>query len=204
MTTLQALQRSIAPLATLSIIVLGPGLGALQAETAPAAGMPVPMVQPVRPGPEFSPVKCANPSVTLIATKGGMGTVRLRGTITNNGLSALGVPLQAEYFMNVSYPPKTYNQVGISEQLCTRSLEGLAIGQVVTVDCSYRIPDFGEWMPDRPPHLPTRPPAQPTDAKRLFTLRVVRTDMAPFTPVQDCNPADTQASVELPYRTATP
>jgi hypothetical protein len=204
MTTLQALQRSIAPLATLSIIVLGPGLGALQAETAPAAGMPVQMVQPVRPAPGFSPVKCANPSVTLTATKERMGIVRLRGTVTNDGLSALDVPLQVMYVMNVSYPPKTYNQVGISEQLCTRSLDGLAIGHVVTVDCSYQIPDFAEWIPDRPAHLPTRPPAQPTDAKRLFTLAVVRTDMAPFTPVQDCNPADTQASVELSYRTPAP
>jgi hypothetical protein len=204
MTTLQALQRSIAPLATVSIIVLGPGLGVLQAETAPVAGIPVQMVQPLRPAPGFSPVKCADPRVTLSATKERMGIVRLRGTVTNGGSLALEVPLQVMYVMNVSYPPKTYNQVGISEQLCTQPLGGLAIGQVVTVDCSYRIPDFAEWSPDRPPHWPTRPPAQPTDAKRLFTLGVVRADMAPFTPTQDCNPADTQAFVEIWYRTPAP
>jgi len=109
-----------------------------------------------------------------------------------------------QYVMNASYPPKTYSQVGISEELCTQSFQGLTPGQIVTVNCSYRIPDFAAWIPDRPPPLPTRPPAQPTDAKRLFTLRVVRTDMAPFTPAQDCNPGDTQTSVELSYRTVAP
>jgi hypothetical protein len=164
-------------------------------EPVPRAQMPVPIAQP--------PV-CANPSVTLAYTTLENGTVRLTGTVANRGALALNVPVEVQYVMNVSYPPKTYSQVGISEQLCTQSFQGLAPGQILKVDCSYRIPDFANWIQDRPPHLPTRPAAQPTDAKRLFTLRVVRSDMAPFTSSQDCNAADNQTSVELSYRTVAP
>jgi hypothetical protein len=200
MITLKALQRCCARLATLSIIVLGSGLGALQAQTPVAIDVPVLRAPPVKQAPGFSPVKCANPAVTLTATKGRSGIVRLQGSVTNGGSLALELPLQLRYVMNVSYPPKTYNQVGISEELCTQSLGGLAVGQVVSFDCSYRIPDFADWVPERPPQTPMRPTARPGDAKRLFTLGVVRADMAPFSEAQDCNPDDTEAFVEVLYR----
>jgi hypothetical protein len=163
-------------------------------EPVPRAQMPVPMAQP--------PV-CANPSVTLAYTTMENGIVRLTGTVANRGALALNVPVEVQYVMNVSYPPRTYSQVGISEELCTKSFQGLATGQVVTVQCSYRIPDFASWTPDWRPY-PSAPPAQASAATRLFTLRVVRADLAPFTPNQDCNAGDNEASVELSYRAVAP
>ena len=158
----------------------------------PQLQMPAPIARPPL-------ALCADPRIALSYTTLENGTVRLNGTVANRGTLALNVPIDVKYVMNVSYPPKTYSQVGISEQLCTQSFPGLAVGQVVTVNCSYQIPDFASWAPDWDPSKPSSPPPAAT-AKRLFTLAVVRADMAPFGPNQDCNPADTQASVELSYR----
>lgn len=133
---------------------------------------------------------CPDLKVSLNVAKNSSGLVTLNGTITNIGNKDYDIPSEAHYFMNLSYPPKTYNQVGVSEQLCTKAFTQLKKGASFPINCTYQIPNFDGWVQD----IITPP------AKRLFTLRVVKKDMSSFTTGEDCDPINNSMGVEVGYK----
>jgi len=137
---------------------------------------------------------CPDLKVSLNVVKSGSGLVTLSGTVANVGSADYDLSSEAQVFMNLSYPPKTYNQVGVSEQLCTKAFTSVKKGASFPVNCSFQIPAFASWAAEAPPG----------NAKRLFTLRVVKRNMAPFTAAEDCNPDNNSKWVEVPYQEKRP
>lgn len=132
---------------------------------------------------------CPDLKVSLTANKSHGGSVTLNGTVTNIGNAKYDTSSVAEYYMNLSYPPKSYNQIGVSEQLCTKTFKNLQKGASFAFNCTFNIPDFSAWSG-----------AGAGDAKRLFSLRAIKSDMSPFTLPEDCNPNNNGADIEVEYR----
>lgn len=142
--------------------------------------------------PEASPEAslCPDLSVKLKIVKSDNGLVTLNGTIANKGGLDFNVPAEAQYFMNLSYPPKTHAQVGVSEKLCTKPFTELKKGATIDFKCTYQIPDFEKWIDEM----------VVGNAKRLFTLRVVKADMSPFAPGEECKEKNNSKSVDVSYQ----
>jgi hypothetical protein len=137
---------------------------------------------------------CPDLKVSLNVVKSGSGLVTISGTVSNVGSADYDLPSEAQVFMNLSYPPKSYNQVGISEQLCTKAFTSVKKGTSFAINCSFQIPAFDSWTAGSPPG----------NAKRLFTLRVIKINMAPFTAGEDCSPNNNSKWVEVPYQEKRP
>jgi hypothetical protein len=133
---------------------------------------------------------CPDLKVSLNVVKSISGLVTLNGTISNIGNTDYNIPSEAQYFMNLSYPPKTYNQIGVSEQLCPKAFTSLKKGASSTFNCTYQIPNFDGWAEG----------IMEGNAKRLFTLRAVKKDMSSFKTGEDCNPNNNSMGVEVTYQ----
>ncbi|MBU4318272.1 MAG: hypothetical protein KKF30_13500 [Proteobacteria bacterium] len=128
-------------------------------------------------------------NVTLNVTKSGTGLVTLSGTITNAGLGDYAMASEARIIMNLCYPPKTYAQIGVSEQIFTKGFTQLKKGASIPIHCAYQIPNFQGW----------NAAAAPLNAKRLFTLAAVKKDMSPYQASEDRNPNNNSKAVEISY-----
>jgi hypothetical protein len=132
---------------------------------------------------------CADPSVSVDATQKPGGLVALEGRVANVGTLDYTADADIVVTMNLRYPPKTYNQIGISEDICRKKLGPLGTGAEVKFKCNYTIPDFESWTNGAAP-----------DALRLFTAWIGKSDYAVHTPEEDCNAEDSTAWVEIGYR----
>jgi hypothetical protein len=130
-----------------------------------------------------------NLNVNLSITKGPTGLLTLSGTISNIGTGDFAVPSEAQIVMNLCYPPKTYAQSGISDILYSKDFASLKKGASIPFSINYQIPDFGGW----------NSAAVPLNAKRLFTLRVVKKDMSVFQATEENNPNNNAKAVEINY-----
>ncbi len=135
--------------------------------------------------------QCADLSVNLKVTKSRNGMLALKGVVTNNGPADFTVPAQALFIMNVRHLPKTYAQIGISEQLCPTPLSKLKKGASMPVSCKYKIPDFKRWADA----APTR-----GESRLLFTFAVQPSGPSLFKASEECNENNNHKAVEISYQ----
>lgn len=134
---------------------------------------------------------CPDLKVSLSMVKGSNGLVTLQGTVTNVGKGDYDIMSKAEVIMNLSYAPQySYAMTGVSDILISRPFTKLKAGASFPVIGTYQIPNFNGWASG----------SVQANAKRLFTLRVVKQDMSTYKPGEDCNPGDNSKSTELAYR----
>ena len=139
----------------------------------------------VKPTPHFK--LCPDLKANLTLSKGSNGMVKINGTVTNVGKGNYVIASVAEVIMNLAYAPQySYNMTGVSEILSSKSFTTLKPGASFTVNANFKIPDFGGWASG--------------NAKRLFTLRVIKQNMSPYQAGEDCNPDNNSTSVEAAYR----
>jgi hypothetical protein len=97
--------------------------------------------------------------------------------------------------MNLSYPPQySYAKTGVSDILLTTPFTKVKAGASFPVNCTFQIPKFNGWVAG----------SVQGNAKRLFTLRVLKKDMSPFKGGEDCNPENNSKYIELDYREKQP
>lgn len=129
--------------------------------------------------------------VSLTVVKGSSGLVTLLGTVTNVGSGKFDTVSQAQVIMNLSYAPQySYAKTGVSDSLLTKPIAMMNPGAFIPINCTFQIPNFNGWIAG----------GVEGNAKRLFTLRVIKQDMSIFQPGEDCKPADNTKSIELMYR----
>lgn len=133
---------------------------------------------------------CADLSVNLKLTKSGTGLLTLSGVVTNVGTADFTAAARTSFFMNVRYLPKTYNQTGISEELCPASFAPLKKGASRPVVCKYQLPDFKRWA---------NHPSLRENTMRLFTLSVKPAGPSNFQAGEECNQANNTSHVEVGY-----
>jgi hypothetical protein len=169
--------------------------GVSRAELKPVAPSSQMQVQEKPPASPTATLKgCPDLKVRLNVVKSGNGLVILSGTVSNVGSADYDLPSEAKVFMNLSYPPKTYVQIGVVEQLCTKAFTSVKKGASFPVNCSFQIPDFDSWAAGAPPG----------NAKRLFTLFVGKENTAPFTAGEECDQNNNSKWVEVPYQEKRP
>jgi hypothetical protein len=137
------------------------------------------------------PMLCPDLRVNLTLVKGQNGLVTMLGTVTNIGKGDFNIASEAQVIMNLSYPPQySYAMSGVSDVLITMNFTNLKAGASFPLRGTFQIPDFGGWDTA----------SVQGNAKRLFTLRVIKQDMSTYKPGEDCNPENNSKSVELMYR----
>lgn len=138
---------------------------------------------------------CPDLKVSLTVVKGSSGLVTLLGTVTNVGSGKFDTVSQAQVIMNLSYAPQySYAKTGVSEILLTKPIATINPGASFPVNCTFQIPNFNGWVAG----------GVQGNAKRLFTLRVIKQDMSIFQSGEDRNPTDNTKSIELAYREKQP
>ena len=138
---------------------------------------------------------CPDLKVNLTVVKGSSGLVTLHGTVTNVGSAKFDTVSEAQVIMNLSYAPQySYAKTGVSDILHVKPFTKVKTGASFPVNCTFQIPNFNGWVAG----------GVQGNAKRLFTLRVIKQDMSIFQPGEDCNPADNTMSIELAYREKQP
>jgi len=138
---------------------------------------------------------CPDLKVSLTVVKGSSGLVTLQGTVTNVGKGDYDIVSEAQVIMNLSYSPQySYAKTGVSDILVTKPFSKVKKGTSFPIIRTFQIPNFNGWVAG----------SVQGNAKRLFTLRVIKQDMSPIKPGEDCNPADNSMSVELAYREKQP
>ena len=138
---------------------------------------------------------CPDLKVNLTVVKGSSGLVTLSGTVTNVGGLKFDTVSVAEVIMNLSYSPQySYAKTGVSDLLLTKPVTKVKPAASIPVNCTFQIPNFDGWVAG----------GVQGNAKRLFTLRVIKQDMSTFTSGEDCNQADNTKSIELAYREKQP
>ncbi|GEM_PF-1441538 len=185
-----------APLSsTLSMLLLGFGLTITQA----AGAAPDMQVMPATDTPfranQMRDLKllCPDLKATIDLIQENDGQVKITGTVTNVGGVKYHTPSVAEVIMNLAYAPGfSYVKTGVSEVLASKTFTQLGSGASLTVKASYTIPGFGGWGPGFSPSQ--------INARRLFTLRAIKQDMAPYAPNEDCHPGNNDASDVVEYR----
>lgn len=137
---------------------------------------------------------CADLIANLTVTKSDTGRVTITGTVTNAGKAHCKTASVAELIMNLSYAPQySYAKTGVSDILISRSFNDLKAGDSIQVNAVYQIPDFGGWSSA----------TVQGNAKRLFTLRVIRQDGAPYRPDEDCDIENNVADAVVFYQDMT-
>ncbi|MGC8775552.1 MAG: hypothetical protein ACP5R6_09890 [Chlorobaculum sp.] len=137
---------------------------------------------------------CADLTATLTVTKNDSGRITIDGTVTNTGKAPCKTASVAEVIMNLSYAPRySYAKTGVSDILVSRSFNNLKAGDSIQVSAVYQIPDFGGWA-----SADVR-----GNAKRLFTLRLIRQDGAPYKPDEECDIENNVAEAIVFYRDST-
>ena len=138
---------------------------------------------------------CPDLKISLTVVKGSSGLVTLQGMVTNVGKGDYDIVSTAQLIMNLSYPPQySYAMTGVSDILLTKPFSKVSKGTSFPISRTFQIPNFNGWVSGN----------VQGNAKRLFTLRVIKQDMSPIKPGEDCNPADNSMSVELAYREKQP
>jgi hypothetical protein len=131
-------------------------------------------------------------NLTLI--KADNGRLNITGTVTNVGKSSCKTASVAELIMNLGYAPQySYAKTGVSDILVSRSFNNLKAGDSIVVNAVYQIPDFGGWASAN----------LPGNAKRLFTLRVIKQDASSYKPDEDSNIENNVADDVVFYRDLT-
>lgn len=134
---------------------------------------------------------CPDLKASIILAKSSSGLVTITGRVTNVGVGDYNMASLAEVVMNLAYAPRySYNKTGVSDILLSKSFTALKRGASLTVSTSYQIPDFGGWAIG----------GLHGNAKRLFTLRIIKQDMASYTSGEDCHPENNSVSEEVIYR----
>jgi len=133
---------------------------------------------------------CPDLKIKLKVVKNSSGLVTLNGTVSNIGNADYDIPSEARYVMDLRYPPKTYDQVGVSDKLCTKAFTKLNKGASFSFSCSYQVPNFDGWID----------PMMTSGVNRLFTLSVVKNDMSTFKTGEDCNKKNNSRGVEVKYQ----
>lgn len=137
---------------------------------------------------------CADLTATLTVTKNDNGRLIINGTVTNTGKVHCKTASVAEVIMNLSYAPQySYARTGVSDILASRSINDLKAGDSIQVSAVYQIPDFGGWASAN----------VQGNAKRLFTLRVIKQDGAPYKPDEECDIENNVAEIVVFYRDST-
>jgi hypothetical protein len=132
---------------------------------------------------------CPDLKADLTVVMSGNGLLTLSGTVSNVGNADYDMLSVAQMVMNLRYPPKTYNQVGVSEKLVEKSFTKVIKGTSFPVHFTFQLPDFkGITVP-----------AETGNVCRLFTLRVAKQNMAPFAAGEECNPNNNSKSIEFCY-----
>ncbi|MRR57448.1 MAG: hypothetical protein EG824_04455 [Deltaproteobacteria bacterium] len=138
---------------------------------------------------------CPDLKVNLTVVKGSSGLVTVNGTVTNVGGGKFETVSEAQVIMNLSYSPQySYAKTGVSDILLNKPVTKVKPGASIPINCTFQIPNFNGWVAG----------GVQGNAKRLFTLRVIKQDMSTFTSDEDCNPADNTKSIELAYREKQP
>jgi hypothetical protein len=131
-------------------------------------------------------------NLTLI--KADNGRLNITGTVTNVGKSSCKTASVAELIMNLSYASQySYAKTGVSDILASRSFNNLKAGDSIELNAVYQIPDFGGWASVN----------LPGNAKRLFTLRVIKQDASSYKPDEDSNIENNVADDVVFYRDLT-
>ncbi len=134
---------------------------------------------------------CPDLKANLTLTKSSNGLVTISGTVTNVGVGNYNMASVAEVIMNLAYAPQySCVQTGVSDILKTMTFSTLKRGASFTVNTAYQIPDFGGWASE----------SVQGNAKRYFTLRVIKQDMTSYQSGEDCNPENNSALKEVAYR----
>jgi hypothetical protein len=177
-----------------AILLMSQGVGEAQVTAKPPSDqMQLPQNIQVHKVPQFK--LCPDLKVSLTLVKGRGGLVTLRGMVTNVGKVDYDIVSEAQVIMNLSYPPQySYAKTGVSDILLTMPVTMLKKGASFPVKCTFQIPNFKGWVAE----------SGQGNAKRLFTLRVIKQGMSPFKPGEDCNPEDNSKFVELAYREKQP
>jgi hypothetical protein len=134
---------------------------------------------------------CPNLKADLTLTKGANGLVTILGKVTNVGQGSCNVASVAEVIMNLAYAPQySYVMTGVSQNLAAKPFTTLKVGASFTVNTSYQIPDFGGWATA----------GVQVNAKRLFSLHVIKQDGSIYNSGEECDPENNAVSRELAYR----
>jgi len=134
---------------------------------------------------------CPDVKADLTLTQEKNGMVTLVGTVTNVGKQDYMVDSVAEVIMNLSYAPQySYAMTGVSEVLVTKPFGMLKAGASIDINARYQIPDFVSWAPA----------GMKGNARRLFTLRVIKRDMSSFKAGEDCNAENNVIAKTVNYR----
>lgn len=142
--------------------------------------------------PKPKPAADLEASLTMI--KGDNGRLNITGTVKNVGKSNIKTSSVAELIMNLSYAPQySYARTGVSDILVSRSFNNLKAGASLQVNAVYQIPDFGGWASG----------TVEGNAKRLFTLRVIKQDGSSYKPDEDSNIENNIAEDMVSYRDLT-
>jgi hypothetical protein len=137
----------------------------------------------------------ADLEANLSVARGDNGRLSITGTITNVGKSSCKTASVAELIMNLSYAPQySYARTGVSDVLVSRSFNNLKAGASIQVNAVYQIPDFGDWASG----------SVQGNAKRLFTLRVIKQDGTSYKPDEDSDIENNVADEVVFYRDLTP
>ncbi|MFH1152988.1 MAG: hypothetical protein V1793_04145 [Pseudomonadota bacterium] len=134
-------------------------------------------------------VTCSDPKVSFNVVKTSNGLITFNGTISNIGTKDLSIASEAQYIMNLSYPPKTYVMMGVSDILATKNFDSLNKGASLSFNCTYQIPDFGGWVQNN----------SQADAIRMFALRVMGQGYQ-YKPCDDSNMTNSMCYVEIYYK----
>jgi len=176
---------------SVSIAILIGALGAIGAQVT--ANQPSGQAQPL-PNIQTTGIKkllCPDLKVNLALDKGQNGLVTFNGTVANIGKGDYNIASVAQIVMNLSYPPLySYAKTGVSEILISKNFNSLKAGAFLRIKGAFQIPNFDGWAN----------PNLQGNAKRLFTLGVVKQDMSPYKPGEDCNPGNNSIFVEIMYR----
>ena len=174
-------------LCSLSMLMAHEAASATEMKPLPAtsAQIKVPKTRDLR-------LNCPDLKASITLTQADNGEVTIQGTVTNVGSQKYHMASVAEVIMNLAYAPQySYVKTGISDALASKTFTNLNAGASFTIKTSYTIPGFGGWAP-------TFSPSQ-VNARRLFTLRAIKQNMATYSPIEDCNPENNDASMAVDY-----
>jgi len=139
---------------------------------------------------------CSDLVMHLNARKGKKGTVRLNATLTNTGpgqLSAVNGPLEVLFVVNTRYPPKTYNQCAMSEEIGRKKIGAtLKPGEKVSFSHLLKLSDFVTWNTGNVG-------SGQREVEILITAVVRRQSHQVFSRCEDLNEGNTHANTTIAY-----
>ncbi|MBN2234677.1 MAG: hypothetical protein JW706_05965 [Opitutales bacterium] len=139
---------------------------------------------------------CSDLVMQLNARKGRKGTVQLNAILTNMGpgqLSAVNGPLEVLFVVNTRYPPKTYNQCAMSEEIGRKKIGAtLKPGEKVSFSYQLKLSDFVTWNTGNVG-------SGQREVEKLITAIVRRQSLHVFSHCEDSNESNTHANTTIAY-----